>query len=126
VCNGELWFVGKDVAEALGYADPDKAIRTHCKGVSETLIPSPGGPQTMTIIPERDVYRLIMRSIAEDPPTSSIIGIPIVAVAPAGRSRAGGLVGSRDRAADRDHETAATVTSNPPVASRLQARSAWA
>jgi len=29
--NGDPWFVAKDVAEALGYADTDKAIRTHCK-----------------------------------------------------------------------------------------------
>lgn len=27
--NGEPWFVGKDVAEILGYADPNKAIAVH-------------------------------------------------------------------------------------------------
>ena len=27
--NGESWLVGKDVAEQLGYADPNKAIATH-------------------------------------------------------------------------------------------------
>ena len=30
--NGAPWFVGKDVAEALGYKDPTTAIRSHCKG----------------------------------------------------------------------------------------------
>lgn len=37
--NNEPWFVGKDVAEALGYSQPAKAIREHVKdthkGVSE-------------------------------------------------------------------------------------------
>lgn len=27
--NGEPWFVGKDVAEALGYSDTDQALRKH-------------------------------------------------------------------------------------------------
>lgn len=60
--DGEPWFVAKDVAELLGYAAPRNAIRAHCKGGTETVLPSPGGQQTMTIIPERDVYRLVMRS----------------------------------------------------------------
>lgn len=60
--NGEPFFVAKDVAELLGYADTAKAIRTHCKGVDEMATPSAGGAQLMKIIPERDVYRLIMKS----------------------------------------------------------------
>jgi prophage antirepressor-like protein len=27
--GGEPWFVGKDVAEVLGYADPNKVVRDH-------------------------------------------------------------------------------------------------
>ena len=60
--NGEPWFVARDVALLLGYSDPHVAIRSHCKGVVKTTTPSPGGDQTIKIIPERDVYRLIMRS----------------------------------------------------------------
>jgi anti-repressor protein len=61
--DGEPWFVAKDVAELLGYAQPADAIRVHCKGVDETQTPSlQGGLQRTEIIPERDVYRLIMRS----------------------------------------------------------------
>lgn len=60
--QGEPWFVAKDVAELLGYSDTAKAIRTHCKGVDEMATPSGGGVQKVKIIPERDVYRLIMRS----------------------------------------------------------------
>jgi len=43
-----------------------KAIRDHCKGVNETFIPSAGGMQTMKIISESDIYRLIMRSKLEE------------------------------------------------------------
>ena len=32
--EGEPWFVGKDVAERLGYTNPSKAISDHCKGVT--------------------------------------------------------------------------------------------
>ena len=60
---GEPWFVGKDVASTLGYMNPQKAIRDHCKqiksiGVNESFTLD---PQTK-IIPEPDVYRLVMRS----------------------------------------------------------------
>lgn len=63
--DGELWFVGKDVAEVLGYSNPQKAIRDHCKacrpvGVNESFTPLLD-PQTL-LIPERDLYRLVMRS----------------------------------------------------------------
>ena len=60
--DGEIWFVGKDVAEVLGYARSADAIRMHCKGVDEMETPSAGGMQKMKIIPERDLYRLIFRS----------------------------------------------------------------
>lgn len=62
--NGEPWFVAKDIADVLGYADTDQAIRVHCKGAVESPAPfkTAGGPQKLKIIPERDVYRLIMRS----------------------------------------------------------------
>lgn len=29
IINDEPWFVGKDVAEVLGYSNPQKAIRDH-------------------------------------------------------------------------------------------------
>lgn len=62
--NGEPWFVGKDVAEILGYSRPADAIRTHVdeedKGVCE--LPTPGGKQQMTIINESGLYSLILSS----------------------------------------------------------------
>ncbi|MCF7537568.1 Bro-N domain-containing protein [Pseudomonas petrae] len=60
--QGEPWFIARDVADLLEYANPHEAVRTHCKGVRETLIPSAGGEQMTKVIPERDIYRLVMRS----------------------------------------------------------------
>ena len=65
--DGEPWFVGKDMAVALGYKNPQEAIRTHVddedKGVSEIL--TPGGKQSLPIINESGVYSLIFSSRLE-------------------------------------------------------------
>lgn len=62
--NNEPWFVGKDVAEILGYTNPLKAVRDHIddedKGVNELF--TPGGKQNITIINESGVYALIFSS----------------------------------------------------------------
>ncbi|NKD45000.1 BRO-N domain-containing protein [Haematospirillum jordaniae] len=60
--SGEPWFVAKDVATILGYSNPQKAVRDHCKGAVKRRLLTQGGEQDVTIIPERDVYRFIMRS----------------------------------------------------------------
>lgn len=60
--DGKPYFVANDVAKALGYVETAKAVRTHCKGVSEMDIPSNGGVQTMKVIPEGDIYRLVVKS----------------------------------------------------------------
>ncbi|MCK1911303.1 Bro-N domain-containing protein, partial [Clostridioides difficile] len=56
--NGEPWFVGKDVAETLGYKDTSDALKRHVddedKGVGE--IPTPGGNQNMKVINESGLY----------------------------------------------------------------------
>ncbi|MDN9157708.1 Bro-N domain-containing protein [Clostridioides difficile] len=62
--NGEPWFVGKDVAETLGYKDTSDALKRHVddedKGLGE--IPTPGGNQNMKIINESGLYSLILSS----------------------------------------------------------------
>lgn len=62
--DGEPWAVGKDVAEALGYKNPQEAVRMHVdpedKGVSKTL--TPRGEQDITIINESGLYSLILSS----------------------------------------------------------------
>lgn len=65
--DGEPWFVGKDVAEALGYRKGKSitnAVTNHVddedKGV--TKIMTPGGRQKMVIINESGLYSLILSS----------------------------------------------------------------
>ena len=61
--NGEPGFVGKDVAERLGYANPSDAIGRHCKGVVIRYpLPTAGGLQEARILTEPDVLRLIVSS----------------------------------------------------------------
>lgn len=62
--DGEPWFVGKDVAEILGYSNTRKALADHVdeedKGVTkcDTL----GGTQELTVITESGLYSLILSS----------------------------------------------------------------
>ena len=62
--DGEPWFVGKDIAEVLGYSNPRKAMGDHVddedKGVTkcDTL----GGQQNLVIINESGLYSLILGS----------------------------------------------------------------
>ena len=58
----KTYFVGSDVAKALGYAIPHKAVKTHCKGVLKWNIPTSSGNQDMLLVTEGDLYRLIMKS----------------------------------------------------------------
>ena len=60
--DGNPWFVGNDVAKALGYSNPQKAVREHCKGVNVLGTPSAKGLQLTKFITEADIYRLVMRS----------------------------------------------------------------
>lgn len=60
--NGEPKFVGSDIAKVLGYKEPHKAIARHCKHGMKHPIPTNGGLQNASIIPESDVYRLIINS----------------------------------------------------------------
>lgn len=65
--NDEPWFVGKDVAVALGYKESAKAVREHVdaddRGVSE--MDTPGGKQKITIINESGLYSLILCDTVE-------------------------------------------------------------
>lgn len=61
--NGEPWLVGKDVASALGYTNPQKAIRDHVddedKTVNETFSVN-GTP--LVLINESGLYSLVLSS----------------------------------------------------------------
>lgn len=60
--NDKVLFCGLDMAKALGYSNPRKALSDHCKGVTKRYAPTSGGEQEMSFIPEGDVYRLIASS----------------------------------------------------------------
>ena len=65
--QGNPLFCAKDVAKALGYNNPLKAIRNHVdsedKGVNE--LGTPGGKQKITFINESGLYALILSSKLE-------------------------------------------------------------
>ena len=67
VINNEPWFVGKDVAKALGYGEGkslNNAVAKHVddedKGVTESM--TPGGKQKIVIINESGLYALVFGS----------------------------------------------------------------
>ena len=64
--DNEPWFVGKDVAEALGYAKPENAIATHVEAEDKTttLIQGTGSnyKSKTVIINESGLYSLILSS----------------------------------------------------------------
>lgn len=60
--DGRIYFVGIDIAKALGYSNPSKAVIQHCKGVTKLGIPSNGGRQETNCIAEGDLYRLVTHS----------------------------------------------------------------
>lgn len=58
-------FVATDVAKALGYANPQDAIKKHCRWVAKCEVPHPQSKnKTLEVnaIPEGDLYRLITNS----------------------------------------------------------------
>lgn len=60
----EQWFIGRDIALALGYSNPADAVFKHVdeedKGIAKC--DTPGGVQNLTVINESGVYSLIMSS----------------------------------------------------------------
>lgn len=63
--SGDAWFVGKDVAQALGYKDTINALKTHVDPEDKQggwQITTPSGTQQMTIINESGLYSLVLSS----------------------------------------------------------------
>lgn len=61
--DGKPYFVGNDVAKALGYAKPNNAVSTHCRyTLKRGIATKQGNMSEMVLIPEGDIYRLIIRS----------------------------------------------------------------
>lgn len=65
VIDGEPWFVGKDVAVALGYERPTKAVLDHVDKEDKDAVPiqdSIGRMQNTPVINESGLYSLILSS----------------------------------------------------------------
>lgn len=62
--NNEVWFVGKDVADALGYERADNAIRNHVDNEDKLMhqISASGQNRNMVIINESGLYSLVLSS----------------------------------------------------------------
>ena len=62
--DGEPWFVGKDIAQVLGYGDTDQALRRHVDDEDKLTrqINGSGQSRAMTFINESGLYSLILSS----------------------------------------------------------------
>lgn len=62
--DGEVWFVGKDVARALGYSNPRDALSRHVDAEDKEVVKhdTPGGKQQITVINESGLYSLVLSS----------------------------------------------------------------
>lgn len=60
--EGKVLFCASDVAKALGYVNPNKAVNDHCRAITKCSTPISGKLQEINFIPEGDVYRLITHS----------------------------------------------------------------
>ena len=63
--NGEIYFVGKDVAEALGYSNTRDALATHVEEEDKNIVAISDGNRgnpNQTVINESGLYSLIVGS----------------------------------------------------------------
>lgn len=65
--NDKPHIVAVDVTKALGYKNPNKAVRDHCRWVTKQRVPHPQSKDKnktieVNCIPEGDIYRLIAHS----------------------------------------------------------------
>ena len=115
--DNETYFVGKDVAKALGFTNPRDAITTHVfdedKGVD--TIDTPGGKQSMTVINESGVYALVFGSRLESAKrfkhwvTSEVI--------PSIRKN-GGYIAGQETLSDEELMAKALLVANNKIAER--------
>ena len=66
IIDDQPWFVGKDIAEVLGYSDPSATISKKCKYKRKEMISHCQNGKVVktqtTLITEGDLYRLIIGS----------------------------------------------------------------
>ena len=115
--DGEPWFVGKDVAERLGYTNPQKAIRDHVddedKGVNEMF--TPGGKQQVPIINESGLYSLVLSSKL---PTAKAFKRWITSEVIPSIRRRGGYINGQDQLSPEELMARALVVAQQTLADR--------
>lgn len=75
IIDGCIQFVGADIAKALGYGEPHKAVARHCKHGTKHPVGVVTGLKAdgssivqmidMVVVPEGDMYRLIVKAAAQ-------------------------------------------------------------
>lgn len=66
--DGKEYFTASDIAKALGYTNPSKAVKDHCRYITKRSVPHPQNKEKtieVNVIPEGDMYRLICNSKLE-------------------------------------------------------------
>lgn len=63
--DGKPYFMASDIAKALGYTNPNKAVNDHCRAITKRSTPISGKMQEVNFIGEGDMYRLITHSKLE-------------------------------------------------------------
>lgn len=113
--DSKTYFVGSDVAKALGYAIPHKAVQTHCKGVLKWNIPTNSGNQDILFITEGDIYRLIMKS--KLPKAEEFERWVMEEVLPSIRKN-GGYIAGQETLSDEELMAKALLVANNKIAER--------
>lgn len=113
--DSKTYFAGSDVAKALGYAIPHKAVQTHCKGVLKWNIPTNSGNQDILFITEGDIYRLIMKS--KLPKAEEFERWVMEEVLPSIRKN-GGYIAGQETLSDEELMAKALLVANNKIAER--------
>lgn len=119
--DGEPWFVGKDVAELLGYVKPQNAIAAHVDDEDKTLAPIQGGCSTGTqntiIINESGLYSLILSSKL---PTAREFKRWVTSEVLPSIRKTGGYITGQDELSDADLMAKALLVAQKQIEQREQ------
>lgn len=116
--DGSVLFCGSDVASALGYDQPHKAIERHCRYGMKRTVPHPQSPDKtidMNFIPESDLYRLVFRS--KLPNAETFTDWVVEEVLPSIRKN-GGYITGQETMSDAELMAKALATANRILADR--------
>lgn len=116
--DGEPWFVGKDVADILGYTNPRDALAKHVDDEDKNTVAicdgTPGNPNT-TVINESGLYSLILSSKL---PTAKKFKRWVTAeVLPAIR-KTGGYIAGQEHMSDEELMAKALLMAQKTIADR--------